>query len=179
MARGFGGRRSQLVLLAASVIAVAFVPILFAYLQLGAHPDVTASAGYDRPTSDAVRVLERAVHEAGASVTGTHPWRQRDAAVTATKLRLDPRRDKLESAAVNEGVVHRTTYNQSAAREWIRTHCPRGADRQFGPCEASEGVVVQDRAGETHVLAVALDLTTTTPSGTTELTLVIRTIGGA
>lgn len=172
-------RRAQLVLLAAAVVAVALVPVVFAYLQLGAHPDVEASGESDGPTADAVRVIDRAVHEAGTSVAGTYPWRQRDAAVSTTRLRLDPRLDRLEADAVAAGIVHRTSYNRTAARRWAAANCPRGPDRQFGACEARQGIVVQERTGDTHVLAVALDLTTTTDRGTTDLTLVVRTVGGA
>lgn len=178
MAASIGARRAQLVLLAAAVVAIALIPVLFAYLQLGVHPDVEASRSYDNPTDAAVHVIERAVHRSGASVAGTYAWRQRESAASTTRLRLDPALERLKTQRIDEGIVHRTTYNQTLARQWARRNCPRGPDRRFGACEAHDGVVVQNRAGETHVLMVAVDLRTTTHRGTTTVALPVRTVGG-
>lgn len=166
--------RGQLVLLSAAVLAIALVPVLFAYLQLGYHADVTASTDYDSPDRNAKRVLERAVHEASTGIPGNHSWTDRQDAVDRVRSRLDPRLATLATARIEAGTAVRTTYNQSAADTWATTHCPDGPDRQFGTCEARRGVVVQDRVGETHVLAVALDVTITTERGTRRLTLVVR-----
>jgi len=43
--------------------------------------------------------------------------------------------------------------------------------------QAIDGVVVQERAGWTHVLAVAFDLRTTTERERTELSTVVRPVG--
>ena len=71
---------------------------------------------------------------------------------------------------------YRVTYNASAASDWAATNCPGGPGRQFGPCEVDRGVVVQERAGRTHVLAVALDVTVTTERGTYAVTLVVPAV---
>nr|WP_254279967.1 hypothetical protein [Halomicroarcula marina] len=55
-------------------------------------------------------------------------------------------------------------------------NCPSGPDRQFGDCAADRGVVVQERLGRTHVLGVAVDVTTTTERGETAVTAVLRPV---
>ena len=57
-------------------------------------------------------------------------------------------------------------------------NCPGGPNRDFGPCEATDGVVVQERAGETVVLAVAFDVRVTTERGWSRSTLVVRATTG-
>lgn len=166
--------RGQLVLLGAAVLAVALVPLVLAYLQLGYHADVAASADYDAPAATAERFLDRAVADATDPVAGTEDWSDRADAVDTVHARLDPHRRTLAESRVVSGTATRTAYNQSAARAWARSDCPGGPDRQFGPCEARRGVVVQERAGETHVLAVALDVTVTTERGVRSLTVVER-----
>lgn len=168
--------RAQLVLAAAALIALALVPVAVAHVQLGYHPDVAASTDYDGHGANAERFLERAVHEAGANATG-RPWGERDRAVGAVREDLAPRLDTLEASQVTEGVAYTTRYNRSAADGWRATNCPGGSGRQFGPCVANRGVVVQERAGATVVLAVALDVEVTTPRGHRDLTFVVRVVG--
>jgi len=170
-------RRAQLVLVAAALVAVALGPILLAYLQLGYHADVQATGDYSDPTAEVTRVLDRTVSASAADVTGEYDWADRDAAVTALRTALTPRIRSVERSAVERGTVHNVTYNQSTARTWAARNCPDGPDRQFGACEADRGVVVQDRLGETHVLAVAADVRTTTERGTREVTVVLRVVG--
>lgn len=169
--------RGQLVLLAAAVLAVALVPVVLTYLQLGYHEDVAASGDYDAPGEDAARFLDRAVHDA-ATTAGTDDWGDRRGVVTAVHGELDPRLKTLAASRVESGTAYSAAYNQSAARAWQREHCPSGPNRQFGRCVADRGVVVQQRAGETHTLAVALDMTVTTERGRSELTVVVETVGG-
>jgi len=164
--------RGQLVLLAAAVLAVALVPVLFAYLQLGYHGDVAASTDYESPARNAERFLDRAVHESRTGIPGNYSWRDRADAIDRVRTRLDGRLATLETARVESGTATQVDYNRTAARSWAGERCPGGPDRQFGPCEARQGVVVQERAGETHVLAVALDVTITTERGTRRVTVV-------
>ena len=171
-----GANRGQLVLAAAALVAVALAPVVFAYLQLGYHGDVTASEGYTSPGRNAERVLERAVHEAGVEVRGEYSWDERDAAVSAVRSTLRPRVDALRSSRVESGTAYRVSYNESAARAWRRENCPSGPNRDFGACDARQGIVVQERAGETHVLAVAFDVHVTTERGSIALTVVVQTV---
>ncbi len=167
--------RGQLVLVAAGAIAIALVPLVLAYLQLGYHADVEAGGEYDDPAGNAERLLSRAVHGA-ANASGD--WSRRDRVVGEVRDRLDADIATLEGSRVDRGTAYAVAYNQSAAAAWAGDHCPSGPNRQFGPCEARRGVVVQRRAGETTVLAVALDVTITTENGRSDLTYVIRAIGG-
>ncbi|WP_276259374.1 DUF7261 family protein [Haloglomus litoreum] len=175
--RGPRPDRGQLVLAAAALIALALVPVVLAYLQLGYHPDVAASSDYDGHGENARRFLERAVHEAGANATGESAWDERDRAVDAMRTELAPRLDTLNASQVAEGVAYAVRYNGSAAGDWAAAECPGGRGREFGPCRADRGVVVQGRAGESTVLAAAFDVTVTTPRGQRELTLVVRVVG--
>ena len=166
--------RAQLVLGAAALVAVALTPVLFAYLQLGYSGDVVASGEYDAPVQSAQRVLSRGVHGAGADIPESYRWRKRDAAVSTVRTELQGTLDALRSSRVESGTVYQVAYNESAAQTWRRENCPNGPNRQFGACEASQGVVVQNRDGETHVLAVAFDVRVTTERGWYETTLVVE-----
>jgi hypothetical protein len=161
------------VLAAAAVIAVALAPVVLAYLQLGAHPDVRAPA--PEPGASAERFLERATHEAGSEVTGD-AWSDRRRAVSEVRESLAPRLETLEASQVEHGTVHRVEYAPAAAAEWARSTCPRGEGRAFGTCRAVDGVVVQERAGETTVLAVAYDVTVTSEDGRREFTFVVPVV---
>lgn len=151
--------RAQLVLAAAAVIAVALAPVVLAYLQLGAHPDVSPPA--PDPGADAERFLERATHEAGSEATG-YTWAERGRAVADVKRSLAPRLETLETSQVERGIVYTVEYAPDTASEWATRECPGGTGRAFGDCRADGGVVVQERAGETTVLAVAYDVRVTT-----------------
>lgn len=172
-------QRAQLVLAAAAVVAVALAPVVVAYLQLGYHADVTASEEFDAPDRNAERVLERAVHDAAADVPAEYAWDEREQAVDAVRADLEPRLDALRSSRVESGTVYQVEYNQSAAETWRQANCPSGPNRQFGPCEADRGVVVQERAGETQVLAVVFDVTVTTEDAEMRLTMVVEANGEA
>ncbi len=168
--------RAQLVLGAAALVAVALTPVLFAYLQLGYSGDVVASGEYDAPVQSAQRVLSRGVHGAGSRVPESYRWRKRDAAVSTVRTELQGTLDALRSSRVESGTVYQVAYNESAAQTWADEHCPatRGPNRQFGACEASQGIVVQNRDSETHVLAVAFDVRVTTERGRYETTLAVE-----
>jgi hypothetical protein len=170
--------RAQLVLAAAALVAIALAPVVVAYLQLGFHADVDASAEYDAPGRNAERLLSRAVHDAASDVPANFDWDERETAVTVVRSALEPRLESLRSSRVESGTVYQVEYNQTVAEEWRQTNCPGGpaTDRQFGDCEAQQGVVVQERAGETHVLVVAFDVRVTTERSETELTLVVRNV---
>jgi hypothetical protein len=171
------GERAQLVLAAAALVAVALAPVVMAYLQLGYHGDVAASEGFDAPGRNAERLLSRAVHEAASDVPADYAWDEREQAVAVVRSELRPRLDALRSSRVESGTVYQVAYNQSAAAAWAQANCPSGPNRQFGACEAQRGVVIQERANRTHVLAVAFDVRVTTERRTIDLTLVVRTVG--
>ncbi|WP_332898138.1 DUF7261 family protein [Haladaptatus sp. CMSO5] len=166
-------RRGQMVLAAAALLAVALVPVVFAYLQLGYHPDVAASNDYDAPTENAEHVLSRAVATASEDIPQRYDWDSREAAVETIHGRLSPTIDTLETSRIEKGTAYEISTNQTVAASWAATNCPGGPNRQFGSCEATRGVVVQERAGETHLVAVAFDVTVTTARGVTDVTIVV------
>lgn len=166
--------RGQLVLVAAAVVAVALAPVVVAYLQLGYHADVRAGGEFDDPAGDATRVLERAVHGAADGTRG-EPWTRRGDVVASVRSALAPRLRTLEASRVDDGVAYRVSYAEGAARDRAE-RCPVGPGRSFGPCEARDGVVVQERAGETTVVAVAFDLRVARDRGSSSLTVVVEPV---
>jgi len=166
--------RGQVVLLAALVLAVAILPIVAAYLQLGYGGATSTAVSDDRPR-ETQRLLERTVEDATAGIPSTYDWQNRSAAAERVRERIDPTAATLEQSQLEDRVTHQLSYNQSRGVLWASENCPRGPDRQFGKCESIDGIVVQDRAGQTHVLAVAVDLSTTGPDSERSLTTVIHT----
>jgi len=169
-----GDDRAQLVLAAAGVVAVALLAMTAAFLQLGAHPDVAAErdVGPREATDRAVGVLQRAVDDARVAHTGA-AWRDREAVADAVRDDLEPALESLRTSRIAKGTAYAVAYDQTAATAYAREHCPGGDGRAFGDCEAIDGVVVQERAGETTVLAVAFEVVVTTPDGETTVTVVV------
>lgn len=169
------GQRGQLVVLAALALAVALVPMALAYLQLGYQNDVRASTVDDDVVRDVERTLETAVVGESADVPADYPWANRTGAVTVFRDRLRPTVDTLETARLDDGTAVSVSYHDSRASRWASTHCPSGPDRQFGPCRVDRGVVVQERAGRTHVLAVAVEVRVTPTDGDRQTVTVVTT----
>jgi hypothetical protein len=165
--------RGQLVLVAAALIAVALVPMLAAYLQLGYAADVRTTADDLSPTADAIRVLEGAVQDATAGVPASYDWGDRDDAADAVRSRLVTRIETVETALIDRGVARTVTYNASLAGEVASAECPGGAGRQFGDCEADGGIVLQERAGDANVVSVAVDVSSTTEDGSARVATVL------
>lgn len=161
-------RRGQLVLVAAAVAALALVPVAAAYLQFGYAPGV-ADPNPDHDERVAGE-LDRLADDAAEAATG-RPWSEREVAIREFRAALGPRVDILETSRLGDAVAVRVTENGTAA---AGVACPGGPGRAFGDCERDGGVVVQERANETVVVAVALDVRVTTPDGTTRVTHVVR-----
>jgi hypothetical protein len=169
--------RAQLVLVTAAVIALALVPMAVAYLQLGYHADVQATS--DAPTAgdEAVRVLERAVHNASATVAAERydaTGRERTRARSHARRLLAADTRTLEASRVTEGVAYDVRENATAAARWEARFDTSGPGRQFGSSSVDGGLVFQTRAGQVHLVAVAFDVHVTTDRGTTRLTVVVE-----
>jgi hypothetical protein len=160
--------RGQLVLVAAVVAALALVPVVAAYLQFGYAPAVADVD--DRHDQRVSRTLERVTDDAAEAATGD-PWSDREKAVSDLRRVLAPQLDTLETARLRDGVLVNVTYDESLAAS---VDCPSGNGRAFGDCERIGGVVVQDRDGETVVVAVAFRVRVTTPDGSTAFGRVVR-----
>lgn len=167
--------RGQLVLVAAAVVAIGLAPVLLAYLQLGYHPDVA-----DRPAvtgERAVEYLDRSVHRAAAAHAGDYRWGQRRAMAEAVRDDVDGDVETLERSRLESGVVYDITYNETVASNWSDRNCESGDGKRFGPCRVDDGIVLQERAGEAVLLAVAFDIVVVGPNGGSELTVVFD-VGG-
>lgn len=163
--------RGQLVLIAALALVVALVPLVFAYLQLGYHDDFRPEEPAD--VAGVERTLDRSLHDAVAATDGRHSWARRGATATTIRDSLNTTIADLERAGLADGAVTEIRYNETLASRWAARHCPGGPDRQFGPCEADRGVVVQQRLDQTYVLAVAVDVRATTETSQTHLQTVL------
>jgi len=172
---GGGDDRGQFVLIAGVVVALALLAMLTAYLQLGYGADVRTT-DFGRTVEDGQAYLDRTTQQAARPLRGEYAWGQRGPAVTTLRNRLDPRLDELERSRVTDSIVYRADYNQTVAAQWARSECPgHGADRAWGSCAADRGVVVQERAGQTQILAVAYDVGVMTADVETNATVVITT----
>jgi len=168
--------RGQLVLVAAAIIAVGLAPVLFAYLQLGYHPDVERGSP-DVTGAEAVDYLDRSVHDAAGTAAGKYGWAERTRKAAAVRDAVDDDIETLETSRLESGVVYDVAYDDAAAAEWASANCVSGDGKRFGDCEVDDGVVLQERAGEAVLLAVAFDMHVVGPDGETNLTVVIE-VGG-
>lgn len=169
--------RGQLVLLAAIALAIALVPLVVAYLQLGYHDDIGVVAD-DEPIEGAGRTLDRGFQDAIRDIATGYDWQDRSSAVTTVRARLEPMVRAVNRSALEAGGVYRVTYNTTRAKRWADKNCPGGPDRQFGTCTTDRGIVVQERAGRTHVIAAVFDIAVTEQTTEGEVRLVVTRTGG-
>lgn len=161
--------RGQAVLLAAAVAAVALLPLVAAYLQAGAVHQPTAPAVDG--VADADRTLDRAVARSARRLPATYDWSERRRAAAAVRERVTAVLGAVERRS--PAVVAAASLDESAAARAATRRCPSGPDRQFGDCVAVGGVVVQERADRTHLVAVAVSLRVTATDGGGAVTLVV------
>jgi len=166
--------RGQLVLIAAVVLAVALVPLVLAYLQLGYQEDVRAGSATG-PGAETERTLDRGLQNATSDIAATYDWSDRASAVRTVRERLNTTLTAIKESKLAEGTAIVVTYNETRAGAWLWFRCPGGPDRQFGLCRESGGLVVQERTGQTHVLAAAFDVRVTTPERELQFTTVVET----
>jgi len=171
--RRLAGRRSQLVLVAAGVAAVGLLPVIVAYTQLGYGGVATSEPAATTPTDDAVGALERAAFAASVGAQGRSPWSDRQATASAVASNFDQRAASVASGGLGRDRVHAIRRNASAATAWAGVACPGGPNRQFGACDAIDGVVLQERAGDVHVVAIAVDVRTLVDDGEYEGTYLL------
>lgn len=150
----------------AVVVAVALVPVGVAYLQLGFSGAAAAPTAAVDPVD---RAVERAVASVASEVAGTYDWSDRETATAEVRDRLGSDFETIQQTPGDDTVGVWIAFNQSDAQRFASA-CPRGDGRQFGDCIADGGVVVQDRADETTLVGVAIDITVVGPDQTTELT---------
>lgn len=154
-------------MLAAAVIALAVVPMATAYLQLGYQADSANTA--DRLAS-ANATFTRGLGDATETVPEQYNWSDREAAARAVEDRLAGWRGAIEAAHPQVTV----TPDNATARRTATLRCPAGPDRQFGRCIARSGLVLQERANRTHVVAAAASVRILEEERRTRATLVVE-----
>lgn len=162
--------RGQVVLLAAVVVAMALVAMTLAYAQLGYDPG-DSRADPEVSLADRQRAVERAVATVEGDL-GRPPWTVRDTTLDRLNESLRTEFDRLERSPTASTRAVRIEGNGSLAVRVAADRCPSGPMRTFGDCEAYGGVVVQERAGETTLVAVAVDLSVRGPGDRRRLTFV-------
>ena len=140
--------------MAAAFVALALVPMALAYVQLGHDPGATAPETAD--TDELRTAVDAAADAAAANVSGRARWGDRTSAVAAADATFRAELARATSAYADRGVLVTVTADDDAADRWASERCPSGEMRRFGECEGRGGFVVQDRAGEVHVVGVAV-----------------------
>lgn len=174
-----GGDRGQIVLVAAAVVAVAFLSMTLAYAQLGYDADRTgAGAGEVAPVSAVDRSLTGSLRAAAREARrgGDTPWQDRRPVARRVAGSLTADGDRLERVHAEESRSVVIELDSAAATRWARERCPDGPGRAFGPCRAIDGVVVQERADETAVVAAAFRIRIVSPAESTTATVVPRVV---
>lgn len=169
--------RGQLVVAAGAILAVALIPVVLAYLQLSYAPAAAVAGPDDDPAREALATMDDAAVAAAAEVAGDYPWTAREAAAREANRSLWVTAKQLEGSQVEAGVARTVGFNASAAADWASESCPSGPNRRFGDCEAVGGLVLQERAGEATLVAVAVDVRATDDRGWTEVTAVLEVHG--
>lgn len=166
-------RRAQVVLAAAVVVAVALVPMLLVYLQLGYPAGAAAEATDDDGLADARHYLDRATTDATEDVRGLD-WSERDTTARRLNSSLANATARLEARGAARDRSYRVAPAPETATRLAREDCPGGEHRAFGACESARGIVLQRRANQTTVVAVAFSIRVRSPRGTTNATVVVR-----
>ncbi len=156
-------KRGQLVLLTAALIAVGLLVITAAYLQTGYTGGQQATVTPATDNQEIQQALELALLEAEPT-TGT----QRNKLVTEFQASFEKQLREIQQSATERGTVVQLTRNQTAGRHAVTQLSGSGS-----PSESIGGVIVQQRAGEAHVVGVAVDIEHTGPNTRVERTTVI------
>jgi hypothetical protein len=172
------GDRGQIVLIAAAVVAVALLSMTLAYAQLGYDADRTGVGATAAPVSEVDRGLTRSLRTAAREVRhrDDRSWRDHRSVADGVNESLQPDIDRLERAHAAESRSLSIELQDTAATQWARSRCPEGRGRDFGPCRAVGGIVLQERAGEATVVAAAFRIRIVSPAGSTTVTTVSRTV---
>jgi hypothetical protein len=167
--------RGQVVLMAAGVAAVALLAMVVAFAQLG----LSATASPPDPVLDLDAVSDSLRVTTTAHVfdnAGQFRWSERSTAVSALQDQLRPDIKRLERTTMANGRGISIKMNATVPQQ-LHLTCPEGTDKQFGNCLIVDGVVIQERAGETTVIAVSYDIEVISPVERSYARVVIRIPG--
>lgn len=161
--------RAQLVIAAGAVVAVALLAVLGAVLQLGYDP-APDSQRMD-PPEETRRVVATLLTRVEPAVRD-YAWGEHEAAIQEINPVL---RDGIRTLQTDRaGTIRFVDVATGAALDRLATLCPRTEHQSFGPCTVIDGIVLQERAGRTHLVAVVLEVTVVTETRRTALTVVVR-----
>lgn len=169
--------RAQLVLLAAAVIALALVPMVFAYMQMGYHGDIGTETESGDRLVDAERSLERAVRVASADIDGEYYWKNRDEAVDEFHASLAEDIQTIVELAHTDGIVIEIESEPAIVESRNETACPSGPRRSFESCETAGNVLVQERAGEVAIIGAAYEIRVTGPDSRAKSSVMVNAFG--
>lgn len=161
-------RRGQLVLLTGAIVAIAFLPVLVAVLHTGASPTPQPTG---TPFLDTETALDSRIAQVPTLATD-YDWDRRRAASRIVRDHLAPTLEGLRSPTADG--IRTTEFAAALAKTFAARSCPTGPNQRFGDCQAFDGVVLQERAGATHLVAVAVRVSITGSHGRRGVTLVIR-----
>lgn len=172
--------RAQVVLVAAAIVAVAFLSMTLAYAQLGydgdrtgtGAVDVVSLADVDRSVESSFRV---AVREEARSDRDA-AWRDRDTVVRRIRAAVETDLDRLEGSYAEGDRSLVVSVDPAAASAWSDANCPGGPGRSFGPCRSIDGVVVQERAGVTTPVAAVFEVRVVSPAESTTATVLVSAV---
>ncbi|WP_144902083.1 DUF7261 family protein [Halobellus captivus] len=172
--------RAQVVLVAAAVVAVAFLTMTLAYAQLGYDGDRTGAGAVDVVSVSAIErgvteSFRAAVREESMESTDSS-WRERERVVERIRDDVDAGIDRLEGTYAEDDRSLVVSFDDATASAWSESHCPDGPGRAFGPCRSIGGVVVQERAGETTPIAAAFSVRIVSPAESTTATVVVSAV---
>lgn len=160
--------RGQLVVVTGAIVAIAFVPILVATVQVSEPPPPQST---DTPFREAEHLLETAV--AHLPVVATRfSWTDRWNATDHIRDRLAPTLERLRTS--DSTGLQSIDFASITATTVAERTCPSGPNQAFGGCHAIDGIVVQNRSGSTHLVAVAVRVTITGPAGHQAVNIVIE-----
>ncbi|WP_435186316.1 DUF7261 family protein [Halobellus sp. EA9] len=171
--------RGQIVLVSAAVVAVALLAMTVAYAQLGYDGDRDAAADVKVASLGEIdRSLAGSVRTAATAVTARNDaadrWRDRRVVAAEISAAVESDVARLERAHAAESRSLTVTFDDAAAARWARGECPGGRGRDFGPCRAIGGIVVQERAGTATPVAAAFRVRVVSPVESTRATLLVR-----
>ena len=173
------GDRGQIVLVAAAVVAVALLSMTLAYAQLGYDADRRGAGVAVAPVSEIDRSLTGSLRTAAREArrrADRRSWADHRSVANRVRESIRADVDRVERANAAESRSISIELQDTAATRWARTRCPDGGGRDFGPCRAMGGIVVQERAGKTAVVAAAFRIRIVSPAESTTVTTASRAV---
>ena len=118
--------------------------------------------------------IKHGLDDAAAGIAFEYSWHERATAADTVRGRLTGTLDAISRAGLDRGTAYTVRFNQTRAAALASDRCPGGSDRQFGPCIADSGVILQKRQDRTHVLGAAFDIKITTPGRDVRVTTAVE-----